>query len=1145
MNKFLSSFFLLLFSLQAFSQNMPRPSAHEISIAPQWAQLMYAGNPNVFEVDRAFRAYYREHDFEKSYHTQYYKRWRRAVDAHVNVQGFAEMPSEEDVLRAREEFSENMASGNRAGNWSLVGPMIAYNTGGNPVSVQSNIYAIDQAPSNSNVLYCGSETGECYRSSDGGNTWNNISLNDPLDGAVRSIDIHPTDPNTVFIGSGSRVYKSTNGGSSWTEVLYEWQLRANEILINPSNPNIVLVAANSGVFRTTNGGTNWTELYDESGWDLKHNTGNTDIVYLLKHSDALDICQFLRSTDAGANFTVQSNGWFSSSDPDRNDGGARLAVTDADPNRIYAYLIGEAKAGDTGYIGVWKSTDGGTTWTLPNGPAGGPYDADHMNLAIGTVNWQYHQGYYNCALMASHTDPDQIRLGGLNLYGSDDGGATFYPLAGYVGGPYSMHVDMQDFRAIGNTTWITTDGGIYRSTDFFNSANFESRMYGIHSSDYWGFGSGWNEDVLIGGLYHNGNLSFHENYGYGNFLQLGGGEPASGYVNQGENRRVYSSDINGKIMPLNIGDPVQNVGFGIDPNERYWAAESTELEFDPRCYSIAYTGKDHQLWRTEDKGTTFTLFHEFGSDEDNRITYVEQSWSDPDVMYVCQQNVNPSSSGTLWKTMDAGQNWSTIALPSVSNSRKMLIQVDPTDHQKVWIAFESSSNGQRVYRSVNGGSSWTNLTTSTLNGQYPHSLNLIGGTDGGIYLSTNNTIFYRNNTMSDWVDFGDGLPVSLNTCIARPFYRDGKIRIASYGKGIWESSLQEQPTVPIAQIMVDKMQTTQHCEADTFHYVCHSMLNHTNATWEWTFQGGTPAIGNSWSENVTYANPGTHLTILKVTDGDGDFDIDSLYITIDAYQPLSTLSESFEAVFPPAGFELVNADEDITWEQETGFGGFGTSDQCMKIRGYDYWPGGAEDDAIVSMDMTYLQDAELTFDVAYARYASNYTDSLEVLVSTDCGDNYTSLYFKGGSDLATAPDFSASPFIPAANQWRTETIDLSSYMGNGDVLIVFRSHTGWGQNVYVDNINLTAVNVVGVEETEPDTYLSIYPNPVAQSGTLHLHTNLNEMIDVEIFSSEGKHVYRGKHTPTGSISISGLAPGAYVSVLRTSELIKKGVLVVQ
>ncbi|MBI1286809.1 MAG: T9SS type A sorting domain-containing protein [Flavobacteriales bacterium] len=1143
MKKLLPAFFLLL-ALSGFAQKMYRPSDYEISKAPAWAQMMYAENPNVFAVDKAYREYYREHEFEKSYHTQFYKRWRRSVDDFIDIHGFVDMPTEQDFLREHQEMAASVGSG-RAGNWSLVGPLVAYNTNGNPVSQQSNIYSIDQAPSNTNVLYCGSETGECYRSNDGGNNWFNVSLNDPLDGAVRAIDIHPTDPNTVYIGSGSYIFKSTDGGATWNQSLYTWQLNANEILIIPSNPNVVLAATDQGVFRTTDGGQNWSQLYSERAFDLKCNTSNDNMVYLLKHSDALNICQFLRSTDAGANFAVQSSGWFSSTDPDRNDGGGRLAVTDANPNRVYAYLIGEAKAGDTGYIGVWKSTDGGTSWTLPNGPAGGPYDANHMNLAIGTVNWQYHQGYYNCALMASNTDADQIRLGGLNLYGSDDGGATFYALAGYVGGPYNMHVDMQDFRAIGNTTWITCDGGIYRSTDFFNSANFEPRMYGISSADYWGFGSGWNEDVLIGGLYHNGNLSYYENYGEGNFLQLGGGEPASGYVNQGENRRVYSSDINGKIMPENIGETVENVGFGIDPNESYSVVQSSEMEFDPRCYSIAYTGKDHQLWRTDDKGTTFELFAEFGSDADNQVTYIEQSWSDPNVMYVCQQNVNPSSSGTLWKTTDGGQNWNTVTLPSVSNSRKMLIQVDPTDPEKVWIAFASTGNGQRVYRSVNGGGSWTNLTTSTLDGQAPRSLNLIGGTDGGIYLSTNKTIFYRNNSMNDWVDFGDGLPVVTNTCIARPFYRDGKMRIASYGKGIWESNFYEAQSNPIAQVMVDKLQTTQHCEADTFHYVCHSMLNHDNATWEWTFQGGTPSTANTWNADVTYDSPGTHLTILKVTESDGDFSIDSLYITIDAYQPLSDLQEGFEMVFPPNGFEIKNSDENITWELQDTVGGFDASDQCMYIRGYDYNAAGQIDDAVVSVDMTYLQDAWLTFDVAYARWGGGYSDSLEVLVSTDCGANYQSLYFKGGTDIATAPDNSSDVFVPAANEWRTDSIDLSSFMGNEDVMIVFRFHCGWGQNMYLDNINIDAVNVVAVEEPEEETILSLYPNPVAENGTVHLYSNLNEMIMVDVYSMDGKRIYHQQHNPIADISISNLAAGTYISMLSSSKRIKKEVLVVR
>lgn len=1141
----LSTLFFLAISISTIGQVLDRPSNYEIENAPEWAQLMYADNPNVFEVDRAYNSYFDEHEFAKSYHTQFYKRWRISVEDLVQNDGFYQLLSEGDMMRIKEELFEKSLQNRASGTWSLVGPIIAFNSDGVPVSMQSNIYSIDQAPSDSDVLYCGSETGEVYRSSDGGNSWINVSLNELWNKGVRSIEIHPNDPNIVYIGSGSNIYKSINGGLTWTDVLYVWNLYANEILINPSTPNTILAATYEGVYRTIDAGLNWTQLYSDLAYDLKTNTDDDNTVYLLKHNPDLEICQFMRSTDAGSTFIVQSNGWYSSTDPDRHDGGGRLAVSNADSDRVYAYLIGEAKAGDTGYIGLYKSDDSGSTWTLPNGPTGGPYDDDHMNLAIGYVGWQYHQGYYNCALMASDTDPDQIRLGGLNLYGSDDAGSTFYPLAGYVDGPFAMHVDMQDFRTFGNTTWITTDGGIYRSDDFFTSSEFESRMYGIHSAEYWGFGSGWNEDVMIGGLYHNGNLSFHENYGEGNFLQLGGGEPASGYVNQGENRRVYSSDINGKILPLNIGDPVQSVGFGIDPNEGYWAVHSSELEFDPRCYSIAYTGKNHQLWRTDDKGTTFELFATFGLDLDNRITYIEPSWSDPNVLYVCQQNVIPSSSGAIWKTIDSGLNWFELDLPNVDNSQKILIQVDPTDPDKVWIAFHSSGDGQIVYKSVNGGGSWTNLTTSTLDGESPRSLNLIGGTDGGVYLATNHTVYYRNNSMSDWECFGDGLPALINTGTARPFYRDGKLRVASNGKGIWESVFYEEPSEPVAQIMVDKLATIQHCSADTFHYVDHSMLNHTGATWEWTFLGGSPAAANTWNANVTYQNPGTYLTILTVTDNDGDSDTDSLYITVDPYIPPSDLDENFEEFFPPDNFEITNLDEDITWALKDNVGGYDMSSQSMFMRGYDYDAIGQVDDAVVSVDMSYLQDAWLTFDLAYA-VRKGYSDSLEILISIDCGESYQSLYFKEGSDLASTAEFEYWFFVPNYEQWRTDSIDLSGYMGSEDVSLVFRHYCGGGQNLYIDNINIEGLIIVGNDEiTKSKPRMMVYPNPINSQNTLHLYTDLNEPILVELYTLDGKRVYRHRHDSVGNISISDLSSGSYLYVLSSSRQIKKGKLVVQ
>jgi len=94
---------ILLFTLAfacmqslSFAQNLKKPSSHEIAQLPDWAQLMYTENPSVFEVDALYRSFFQEHDFIKTYHTQYYKRWRRAALPYLNAAGFIQKPSEEE-----------------------------------------------------------------------------------------------------------------------------------------------------------------------------------------------------------------------------------------------------------------------------------------------------------------------------------------------------------------------------------------------------------------------------------------------------------------------------------------------------------------------------------------------------------------------------------------------------------------------------------------------------------------------------------------------------------------------------------------------------------------------------------------------------------------------------------------------------------------------------------------------------------------------------------------------------------------------------------------------------------------------------------------------------------------------------------------
>lgn len=1108
------------------AQVLQKPSISEIAEQPLWVQKMYENNPSVFEVDSLYKNYYRENTFQKNYHTQYYKRWRKNANDFLLPDGTIKAYSSEEIAQMKQLYLSKQTM-NKSSAWSLVGPV--HNTEGNGTmgSGQANIYSLDQCAGSPSVLYIGTEPGEVYKSIDGGLNWTNSSMNENFGSGVTAVEVHPVNPLIVFAGGNAGIFRSTDGGSTWTNVLPQTNFNVNEILIHSGNDQIVLAATDKGLYRSVNGGTNWTQIYTQKTYDVKLNTANPDIVYLLKNNPTLLICEFYSSTDAGETWTIQSTGWYTSNAAGRNDGGGRLAVTIADPTRIYTYLIGEAKTDDYGYIGVYKSTDGGLSWTLPNGPDGGPYTSTHLNLAYGQPSWTYHQGFYNCAIVASSTDEDALLIGGLNLYKSNDGAATFEPVAGYVGGYLSMHVDMQDFRVINGETWVTTDGGVYHSSDFFASDR-TFKMDGVHSSDFWGFGSGWNEDVIVGGLYHNGNLAYHENYGNGNFLELGGGEAPTGYVNPGNNRKTYFSDISGKFLPLNLNDPILNFSNGMSPNESYWSAESSEMEFHPNCYSIAYLGKDHKLWKTMDGGGSYNLVHTFGTSANNFVNYIEISSSNPDVMYVTQR---PSSGsiGYLWKTTTNGVIWDPITLPA-GNSRRVLIAINPTNENELWIAYPSGSNGNKVFKSVNGGVTWINLTSPILNGESIHSIIHIAGTDGGVYVGTDKAVFYRNNSTS-WVVDNAGLPTFTSTNILRPFYRDGKIRMASYGKGIWESNLNEQPTEPICRIMVDKLSQTVFCDLDSFYFEDYSFLNHTNATWEWEFPTGTPATSTDRNPSVLFSAAGNHIAILTVTDGNGNSDADTLIVSVTNYIAPSFISEDFEGTFLPNGWYQTNYDGNAQWSLSTDAGGFGTSNQSAIFANYDHDSEGTDDDMNIAMNTLNTSSVELSFDVAFALYGGQYSDTLEVLVSTDCGLTYSSVFLKGGSTLSTAPN-NTNFFIPSANEWRTEVINLSAFSNEDKVIVAFRNIGNWGNNIYVDNINIsTDLGIV-----EYDNTFEIYPNPIGSGQTLHL-SGIDGKAKIQLTDVNGKVVLQ-QHISTEELTIpAGLNSGVYWLNVQTENTI--------
>ncbi len=867
-----SLFILVLLSLFSKAQHNRFFKSQPLIDAstPVWAKMMYAPNPNVYAVDEAFREYHEQHEDEITVHTVNYQFWRKQVEPFVQPDGSIVIPAVSTTMAEDAAWQNYVAAhtdASRGSNvWSSIGP---YDTKGSStgdpyVSWQANVYCLDVFKANGNILYCGSEAGGIYKTTDKGLNWVPVSLGYTFQ-TVDAIKIHPTNSSIVYAGDGQHIYKTTDGGQTWATVYSASSLGVNDISINPSNTSVVLAACDAGLYYSDDAGATWVKTLNYTCWDLEIKPGVDSVVYLLRTNPTAKRCEFYRSTDFGSTFALKDTGWYNSTDANRNDIGARMTVTPADPNRIYCVLIGNSKANDKDFIGIYRSNDGGDHWANAYGQDGGPYTSNHPNLATYQDTTGFDQGYYNLSIAASHTNADDLLVGFLSLWKSTDGGTTYEKIGGYGGSLDWVHPDQQDMKALGNDVWLSNDGGVAYSSDFFQS--HESRKNGIIASEYWGFGQGWNDDIVVGGRYHNGNSGYKQDtYPTGDHLRLGGAEASTGYVNPGNNL-CYFSDICTIKLPDDFNDDAQCAGNLEEyPNESYYDTRSGEVEFHPYCYNYIYVSKEDKIYFSKNGGASFDVLYEFGTDPADEVYAMEISRSNPLVMYAVQQLTNTTS--TVWKTTDGGANWTALTVPTGPSNRVITgLALDAQDENILWIsAGRATNDGNKVWQSVNGGTSWNNITSTTLATHKARNLVVQQGTNGLVYMATDKGVFYRDNSMSDWQLYNSGLPAFAASNIMHPFYKKSKLRLATYGYGIWEAPF-AQASAPIAQPTVDKLESF--CDRDTFYFEDYSILNQSNATWQWSFTPTPLYVSSTTVRNpkVVFGNSGTYSVSLTINDG--------------------------------------------------------------------------------------------------------------------------------------------------------------------------------------------------------------------------------------------------------------------------------------
>jgi len=845
---------------------------------------MYSSNPNVIEVENLFREYYRNRPFVKNLHTQNHKHWMINIQPLVNEQGFIVQPTEEEEAAKFQKLQQKygIQSMNVPGSqfgWVAMGPFETYkqNTS-QPISWHKNIYAIDQSPTNPDILICGTEAGGVYKTSDKAQTWQLISKGEVFGGGNAAVKIHPTDTNNFLLASNNRIYQTLNGGTTWME-RHLTSGTGNEFEYDPLNSNNIFHTSSAGLFKSTDGGVTWTQVYSEGCWDIDFHPTDASVIYLLKSNGPAERSELFRSDDAGTSWTIKDNNWYQPSNlAQASDMGGKIAVTAAAPDIVYVCLIGASKTGDDGWIGVYKSSNKGDDWIDSDGQDGGPYAA--INSAspwnVAAYSGGYHQGYYNFDMEASPTDSNKIWVATIRLSESTNGGQTFSSIGAANSTTLAdIHADVQDIEVNGNDIWVASDGGINYSNDLLQSHVALNR--GIHAGHFWGFNTGWNEDTYTGGKYHDGTSGWSESYGLNRAYNIGGVEEASGYVHPIESRKLlyrthYSSDNTSvKTIPETFGNSVTtHPSFTKRPNEHYLVAERSGVYFDPRYADHIYIGLDNIIYKSTNGGASFDQLYQF-PDAGALVYEIEISRSNPDVLYAVYNKLggywNPCE---IWKSTNGGVSWAKTTSDPTGNKRRFRISVHPEDENEVWVCTPRGVNGDKVFSTTNGGISWVNRTTSLLDGENLTDILYQGGTDDIVYITSQNGVFTWDDNSSSWLDYSTDLPLVAKTLQINPFYKDAELRMATTGRGIWARNLLDTLFTPIAQPITYK--DSVFCLRDTTQFDCYSILQHTGASWDWTITPTPQYISSTTVRNprVLFGDTGHYTVSLKVTNAQAD-----------------------------------------------------------------------------------------------------------------------------------------------------------------------------------------------------------------------------------------------------------------------------------
>ena len=571
-----------------------------MSVSAQGFHDYLVANPDVnfYTAKADLEAYYSTRDKGRGSGYKQFMRWVETYEDLVyptgEMRNFNAMISDEVKRYRRSQPVQELRATH--GLWTFEGPDdYVESTGWNGGNGRVN--RIGFHPQLSNTFFACAAAGGLWKTSNSGNSWQCLTDGLPVIGCS-GLAVDHDDDQTMYLftgdGDGADVYsigvlKTTDGGTTWKETDLSWDIstkaRAYKLLMHPANADTLFAATSIGIYRTYNGGQSWTPILTGLTTDIEFQPGNPSTIYAARWG------KIFKSDNFGTSWTELTGDPLPSAYLR-----IELAVTPADSNVLYALYGGHINGTGNGqFAGLYRSDDAGATFTQqttsPNIIGYSPTGADSI-----------HQGGYDLALAADPTDEDMVFVGGINVWRSENGGVDFEIVAywnntentiGYV------HADVHEIVYNGATVYVASDGGIFKSDDDGDTWTNLSSGLGLLQIYDFDVESG----IVSCGTQDNGSnqwnlgsLTAVHSLGADGFKSL------IDYSNtdiryQSSQSSLKRSENGGDSYNININIPGQTGG------TPYWTVDLIMHPTDP---DTLFAGTKIEVYRTYDRGDSWT-----------------------------------------------------------------------------------------------------------------------------------------------------------------------------------------------------------------------------------------------------------------------------------------------------------------------------------------------------------------------------------------------------------------------------------------------------------------------------------------------------------------------------------------------------------